>query len=994
MSDSTPKWVTHSAVMLHALRLHDRLIHSAIKNWNGVRFGGDGDAHCVVFDSPVQAINAAIEANLLLQEAEWGDAPRLQIRAGVHVGEVIVEEGAFYGKELSHVARLMSCAHAGQIVVSHTAYPLSNDNPDFGLKLLGSYEFKGLNGFYAVYQVLHPSLPESYPPLNTKGGNNLPEGRRYTPRRRLLQIENEIRAVEESSLLFRALRQPDVKLATVIGGFGTGKTTIAEQAGVAALKDFQHGVWRIDLAGIPDDSNLQAVIECLAPVLSLDTELSLDELANALKDKNLLLILDNCEHLLDSVRQICIALLKRCPRVKILATSRQKIGIQEENLFPIHSFNTLSDARRKSAEEIAMQTIEREDMLNFFKSYAKGLGALWSPEENLKAIAICNELEGNLLAIELIATRAERTQIGTDNLSALLAELSKGVQNIKSDFLRPDHQMSLQAAIKTSFERLDKPQKRLLCRLCVFAAEWSGSAAMAISKGLGVKDSTDEILGRLRAISLISAHDYVQEKTDAGQKTIPYYRIPRAVRDFGIAQLKSKELVATHGLIADYYYKSLAEYVELNLDQDAISGIESLTRFYLYDDPHWLRRRQEWLYHSTFQTNRSIARLQFVQIFLTAFWWWDEYVPFPFSEEILDRWRRTQKEKEDRELGDLLNRIRSRYPRMRNWRNRAENANWVFVENDFLKLKKSVESDLSLSKNAFSKEKDVLLSLIELYLGEAISFVERDDEGDEKRREEAVKLLESSIRTLAANSDLNWSVPFVYGSLAEIHLNQRDDARVLESIRSGIISLAPNKINGKQAFRHHTEQSLKRRISKSKTDYESESRLYRSLGDLFLLRSKTGSGTEKAETLQKAMSLYLLSVWTAYLFQFDPHLPDHYNTEHYEEAVERMTERLLELQNESETESFGKEWVHTLNEFWALSDAEKAASYRDWFEGEEQTVRDRLIRELFPAKATFYEKAEREQFEQEFRTRVERLNPERITKITDILISTFNEDAG
>ena len=102
----------------------------------------------------------------------------------------------------------------------------------------------------------------------------------------------------------------------------------------------------------------------------------------------------------------------------------------------------------------------------------------------------------------------------------------------------------------------------------------------------------------------------------------------------------------------------------------------------------------------------------------------------------------------------------------------------------------------------------------------------------------------------------------------------------------------------------------------------------------------------------------------------------------------------MELQNESETESFGKEWVHTLNEFWALSDAEKAASYRDWFEGEEQTVRDRLIRELFPAKATFYEKAEREQFEQEFRTRVERLNPERITKITDILISTFNEDAG
>ena len=253
--------------------------------------------------------------------------------------------------------------------------------------------------------------------------------------------------------------------------------------------------------------------------------------------------------------------------------------------------------------------------------------------------------------------------------------------------------------------------------------------------------------------------------------------------------------------------------------------------------------------------------------------------------------------------------------------------------------------------------------------------------------------MESSIRTLAANSDLNWSVPFVYGSLAEIHLNQRDDARVLESIRSGIISLAPNKINGKQAFRHHTEQSLKRRISKSKTDYESESRLYRSLGDLFLLRSKTGSGTEKAETLQKAMSLYLLSVWTAYLFQFDPHLPDHYNTEYYEEAVERMAERILELRNESETESFAKEWVLTLSEFWALSDAEKAPSHRDWFEGDEQTVRDRLLRELFPTKATFYEKEEREQFEHEFRTRVERLKTEQITQITDILISTFSEDA-
>jgi predicted ATPase/class 3 adenylate cyclase/Tfp pilus assembly protein PilF len=485
---STKLWEQHPDAMRSALARHDVLLRQAIEDNNGVVFKTIGDAFCAAFATAPQALSAALAAQCALHVESWPSALSLRVRMALHTGEAEERDGDYFGQTLNRVARLQAVGHGQQTLLSQTTYQLvfSSLLPDVTLRDMGQQRLKDLLAPEHVWQLLHPTLPSDFPPL--KSLDYLPTN---LPRQMTSFIGREREMAEVKRLLAAT------PLLTLVGSGGCGKTRLAVQVGADVLDNYQDGVWSVELAALADP---EFVPQAVASVLGLREEVGrplLQTIQDYLRDRRLLLLLDNCEHLVGACALLADTLLKACPQLTIVATSREPLGITGEHLWRVPSLLTPEpDDLPLEEKELAAALMEYDACHLFVERAAAQRQDFVLTRRNVPVVAhLCRQLDGIPLAIELAAARVrsltvEEINSKLDNRFRLLTGGSRTAL--------PRHQ-TLRALIDWSYDLLTLQEKSLLCRVSVFAGGWTLEAAEAV--GIGPDVEYGEVLDLLMSLA-------------------------------------------------------------------------------------------------------------------------------------------------------------------------------------------------------------------------------------------------------------------------------------------------------------------------------------------------------------------------------------------------------------------------------------------------------------------------------------------------------------
>ncbi len=508
-----------------ALTLHDQLAADAVRSNGGVVVKSTGDGVHAVFPFAGEAVSAVIKLQELMIAASWSVPAALRVRTALHSGEAELRDGDYYGPAVNRAARLMSAASGGQILLSAATAELVQDQLPAGVGLLdmGEHHLRSLDRPEHIFQLLHPDLPRDFPPLKTSVAvaNNIPSQLtsfigREKERKELIQL---LKTGTEQENALAAGDGP--RLITLTGPGGTGKTRLSLQVTGDLLDSFADGVWLVELAPVTDP---QLVIQTAAAPMGLLEHPGrplLEILIDYLRPRKVLLILDNCEHLIDECAQLADRLLRSCPDLRILASSREALGIAGERALRLRSLTLPKSQNGLSNEELAGY-----EAIRLFAARAESVKPGFSlTSDNAAAIfQICQRLDGIPLAIELAAARVRvlsPSQIATrlDDRFRLLTGGSRTAL---------PRQRTLQALIDWSYDLLSDPECILLRRLSVFSGGWTLTAAEQVTGSepletyevLDLLDQlvnkslvqTDEIEGKIRYRMLETIRQYAQEK--------------------------------------------------------------------------------------------------------------------------------------------------------------------------------------------------------------------------------------------------------------------------------------------------------------------------------------------------------------------------------------------------------------------------------------------------------------------------------------------------
>jgi predicted ATPase/class 3 adenylate cyclase len=458
---STRLWEEHPEAMRDALALHNDLLRLAIEAEGGVVFKTMGDAFYAAFSDAVGGLRAAVAAQRALGDASWPAPAALTVRMGLHTGPAESRDGDYFGPVLNRVARLESIAHGGQILVSRaTADALGAGPPeDVTLLDLGDHRLKDLDRSEHLFQLLAPGLVRDFPALrsleNPELPNNLPE-----------QVSTFIGRQHELADIRDLVR--DNRLVTLVGTGGAGKTRLALAVAADMLDGSGGGVWFVELGSIADPD---LVISALAQVLGLREEprrALFDTVTTALADRAVLLVLDNCEHVIGAAANVADQLLRACPRVHLLATSRQPMSIEGEYLYRVPSMTL--PATTDQADD--------SDAVQFFAERARRQQASFRLDAASRPLVadICRRLDGIPLAIELAAVR-----LGSLSLAEVHRRLDDRFALLTGgDRSGLARQQTLRATVDWSYDLLSEHEAMVLCHLSVFAGGFTIEAAEAI----------------------------------------------------------------------------------------------------------------------------------------------------------------------------------------------------------------------------------------------------------------------------------------------------------------------------------------------------------------------------------------------------------------------------------------------------------------------------------------------------------------------------------
>ena len=547
---STKLWEKYPEGMKTALARHDEILRTAIEAHGGYVFKTVGDAFCAAFATAPDALEATLKFQLSLSTETWGETGPLKVRASLHTGAAEERDGDYYGPPVNRVARLLSAGHGGQTIFSQSTYELVRDELPEGASLdnLGEHRLKDLARPEHVFQLVSPDLASDFTPLKTLDTrpNNLPA--QPTP---LIGREKEVEAVSE--LLLR----DDVRLVSLTGPGGTGKTRLGLQVGADMIEDFNDGVFFVSLASITDADLVTSTIAHTLGVQKSGDQPILVGLKSYLKDKSILLVLDNFEQVA-SAAPLVSDLLATCPLLKVLVTSREVLHLQGEREYQVLPLS-LPDLESLPPVE----ALSQYEAVELFIQRALALKPDFSvTNENAPAVAeICSRLDGLPLAIELAASRINllTPKAILTRLSSRMKLLTGGARDL------PARQQTIRNAIAWSYDLLDESEKILFRCLSVFVGGCTLEAAEEVCNTAGDPSAGS---GQVLEIDIFDGVASLVDKSLLKQEEVgdePRFVMLETVREYGLERLREsgeEEDIRQHHLS---FFLALAEAAEPEL---------------------------------------------------------------------------------------------------------------------------------------------------------------------------------------------------------------------------------------------------------------------------------------------------------------------------------------------------------------------------------------------------------------------------------------------
>lgn len=493
---------------------HNEILQTAADIYKGYIFQIVGDAVCVAFHSASEALQAALQAQWLLQHEPWSPAP-IHVRMGIHTGAAQLNTTSaqiiYFGyTTLASTQRIMSAGNGGQILISSATYELIRDALPVDVELLdlGERRLKGLLRPERLYQANIPGLLSSFPPLKTLDAylNNIP-----------VQLTSFIGREREIADIKQELKAH--RLVTLTGPGGTGKTRLSLQVAADLLDQFHHGVWFIELAPLTDPD---LIPQCILSAIGISEQAGIPPLTllmEYLREKKSLIILDNCEHLLEASAKVVNVLLNAAPNLRMLASSREALGVTGEASYPVPSLS-LPDIKRLPV----IEQFSQYEAVRLFIDRALLVAPHFSIDAtNAAFIAqICYRLDGIPLAIELAAARVKILSV--EQISARLDDRFRLLTGGARTAL--PRQQTLRALIDWSYDLLSENERLFLHRLSVFAGSWTLEAAEEICSGDSILSyDVLDLLSQLVSKSLV----VVVEHSSSGETR---YRMLETIRQY------------------------------------------------------------------------------------------------------------------------------------------------------------------------------------------------------------------------------------------------------------------------------------------------------------------------------------------------------------------------------------------------------------------------------------------------------------------------------
>lgn len=586
---STRLWEQHGERMRETLACHDAMVRAAVTGHRGsiVKMSGDG-VHAV-FEDPLDALAAVLQLQHALADPAASGGVALHVRCGLHAGVAERRDGDFFGGAVNRAARITRAAHGGQVLLSEAMATLLADRlpEDVALNDLGAVRLRDLATSERVYQVVHAELRQEFPPLHSLDAtpNNLP-----------LQLTALVGRESELAQIGKLFAR--TRLLTLTGVGGLGKTRLSLQVAADAMESFPGGVWLVELAPLADAA---LVPQAVASVLGVKEEAGRpvsEALLKYVKGARVLIVLDNCEHLVHACAELARQLLQSGPHLKILASSREHLNVTGESTYSVPALAT-PDPRQILQPAALMQYAS---VRLFIDRAVAAQPAFELTHQNALAVAeICQRLDGIPLALELAAARVRALSV--ENIAAHLNDRFHLLTG--GDRTAMPRQQTLRALIDWSYDLLTDHERILLRRLAVFAGGWTLAAAEAVGAGGDLaKNDVLDLLTCLVEKSLVvlesegeryrlleTVRQYAQERLDRSdegdavrtrhllfylalaEEARPELVGPKQGAWFALLDFERENMLAAHGW---------ADHAE--------NGVESGLRFVFLSKLYWVYR--------------------------------------------------------------------------------------------------------------------------------------------------------------------------------------------------------------------------------------------------------------------------------------------------------------------------------------------------------------------------------------------------------------------
>ena len=487
IESSTRLWEADPARAARTIAWHDGLSRAVVQRHRGALVKMTGDGMHAAFDDPVDALAAVVDLQLALKESD-GDRAPLGVRCGLHLGADERRDDDFFGPAVNRAARIMSAAHGGQVLVSQAVADRVAEAlpPAVVLRDLGSVRLRDLGSPERLYQVVHPGLRSEFPPLRSMAS---------TPNNLAQQLNSFIgrdRDIEQLKALLASTR-----LLTLFGMGGLGKSRLSVQLAAIVLDDYADGVWFVELAALAEAALVPQAVASAIGVREEPGGSVIDALVRYARDRRMLIVLDNCEHVVDECAAVAKTLLQADPNLRMLVSSREPLRIAGETVFQVAPLATPAAQERPAPDALLAN-----DAVRLFVDRAAAVRSSFQlVERNASAVAeICRRLDGIPLALELAAART--AVLPVESIAARLSDRFRLL--VSGDRTALPRQQTLRALIDWSYDLLAETERLLFQRLAVFAGGWTLEAAETVCVGGAISaDAVMNLLANLVQESLV-----------------------------------------------------------------------------------------------------------------------------------------------------------------------------------------------------------------------------------------------------------------------------------------------------------------------------------------------------------------------------------------------------------------------------------------------------------------------------------------------------------